>query len=234
MKRLPVTDPRETPAYSIPEAAGCLCLPAATLRSWVLGRNYDTAQGTKKFKPLIAIADDKRRVLSFSNLVEAHVLSSMRRDHGVSLHNVRKSLDYVAQNFESARPLIDQQFETDGVNLFVERYGQLVNVSMAGQVAMRELIKQYLRRIDRDKNGLPIKLYPFTRPSENLQQPQLVQIDPQVSFGRPVLTGTGIRTEIVFERFLAGEKPADLANDYGRPEEEIDEALRYEYGLLAA
>ena len=99
---------------------------------------------------------------------------------------------------------------------------------------MRELIKQYLRRIDRDKNGLPIKLYPFTRPSENLQQPQLVQIDPQVSFGRPVLTGTGIRTEIVFERFLAGEKPADLANDYGRPEEEIDEALRYEYGLLAA
>ena len=95
-------------------------------------------------------------------------------------------------------------------------------------------MKTPFRRIDRDKNGLPIKLYPFTRPSENTQQPRLVQIDPQVSFGRPVLTGTGIRTEIVFERFLAGEKPADLADDYGRPEEEIDEALRYEYGPLAA
>ena len=228
MKPSSVTDPREVPAYSVSEAARYLRLSVATLRSWVLGRNYETTQGPKLFKPLIAISGGAQSVLSFSNLVEAHVLSGIRRDHGVSLNNVRKSLDYLKRNFHSQRPLIDHLFETDGVDLFVEHYGQLVNVSKDGQVEMTELIKQYLRRIDRDKNGLPIKLYPFTRRSKNLLQPQLVQIDPRVSFGRPVLTGTGIRTEIVFERFLAGENPNDLARDYGRPEEEIDEAIRYE------
>ncbi len=50
----------------------------------------------------------------------------MRRSHGVKLPNVRSALDYVRKQFKSTRPLIDQAFQTDGLDLFLERYGWVV------------------------------------------------------------------------------------------------------------
>ncbi len=88
-------------------------------------------------------------------------------------------------------------------------------------------------RIERDPHGLPIRLYPFTRPGD-LDQPRAVVIDPRVSFGRPVLAGTGIATAVIAERYKAGESTAELAQDYGREQAEIEEAIRCERKLEAA
>ena len=69
-------DLREMPAYGINEAAHYLGIPKATLRSWVLGRPYLTATGRRFFKPIIDLPDREQRLLSFVNLVEAHVLDA--------------------------------------------------------------------------------------------------------------------------------------------------------------
>jgi hypothetical protein len=44
-------------------------------------------------------------------------------------------------------------FETDGIDLFVDKYGQLINVSRHGQLEMKQLIAVYLRRSERDRSG---------------------------------------------------------------------------------
>ncbi|MCC7485145.1 MAG: hypothetical protein IT529_09140 [Burkholderiales bacterium] len=44
---------------------------------------------------------------------------------------------------------------------------------------------------------------------------------------------TGIRTEVVIERFSAGEPLEVLAEDYGRSKEDIEEVLRSELQLAA-
>ena len=219
---------REVPAYTISEAGAYLRLPVATLRSWVVGRPYETSKGPRRFAPLIVPADAKAVRLSFVNLVEAHVLSAVRREHRIDLENIREAIRYVRTKFHSNRPLIDHEFATDGVDLFVDHLGFLINASRGGQLGMREVLKEYLKRIERDASGIPIKLFPYTRKSESLNQPKKIQIDPMISFGRPVISGTGIKTEILFERFLAGESTKNLARDYERPEEEIQEAIRYE------
>ena len=59
-------------------------------------------------------------------------------------------------------------------------------------------------------------------------------IDPHVSFGRPVLVGTGIPTAVIAERYKAGESIDELAGDYGRGPSEIEEAIRCELWLEAA
>jgi uncharacterized protein (DUF433 family) len=61
-----------------------------------------------------------------------------------------------------------------------------------------------------------------------------VVIDPRVQFGRPVLVGTGIPTEVIADRFKAGEALDDLARDYGRTPDEIQEAIRAEFQLRGA
>lgn len=65
-------------------------------------------------------------------------------------------------------------------------------------------------------------------------EPKTIVIDPQVSFGRPVLAGTGIPTAVIAERYIAGESVDDLADDYGRRRLEIEEAIRCELSLEAA
>ena len=69
-----LADQRDLPAYAIAEAAHCLRIPVATLRSWVRPRIYRTEPNRKHFKPLITLPDSRLGALSFVNLVEAHVL----------------------------------------------------------------------------------------------------------------------------------------------------------------
>lgn len=219
-------DPREVPAYGLAEAAYYLGVPAATLRSWVLGRDYKVADGTRRFAPIIEITDRKRRLLSFVNLVEAHVLSALRREHAIHLPKVRTAIAYLRNQLQSRHPLADQQFETDGLDLFVQKYGQLINITRDGQLAMRNVLQSFLKRVKRDTQGAPVKLYLFVRGA--VEEPFAVVVDPAVSFGRPVLEGTGIPTEILAQRYKAGDSYEQLVEDYGRPKEEIEEAIRYE------
>ncbi len=226
-------DPRELPAYSVPEAAHYLRIPVATLRSWVVGRFYPIEGGRRFFEPIIQLPQPKISLLSFINLIEAHVLAAIRREHSVPLPKVRLALDYVNARFPSNYPLADQKFETDGLNLFVEKWGQLINISQHGQLAIRNLLEAYLTRVERDPLGLPARLYPFTRKLQPAE-PRVVVIDPLVSFGRPVIAGTGIPTAVVAERYKAGETMDELAKDYGFPRLGIEEAVRCELQLHAA
>jgi uncharacterized protein (DUF433 family) len=91
-----------------------------------------------------------------------------------------------------------------------------------------------LERISRDPTGKAIKLFPSTRLSSNASAAtRIVVIDPRVSFGRPVLVNSGVRTEVIQDRFIAGDSPREMAEDFGVDEAVILEALRFEQRLAA-
>lgn len=225
-------DPRDIPTYSISDAARYLRIPAGTIRSWVAGRNYPTARGSKKFEPIIEVKNIKPQLLSFTNLVEIHVLRAIRKHHMVQLDKVRSALDYIDQEFKTLHPLATEKFRTDGVNLFIERYGSLINVSTKGQLELQLELKAHLERIKTDQSGFASQLFPFTRTQED-NNPELVVLDPQVSYGRLVVAGTGIPTKVLAERYQAGESIDELAHDYDCRRLTIEEAIRCEMPVAA-
>lgn len=226
-----IDDPRNVPTYSIPEAAHYVRIPPETLRSWVIGRPYQTEAGKKWFEPLIKLPNRKIRLLSFINLAEAHVLSACRKKHKIPLPKIRAALEYVGQQFQSEHPLIDREFETNGISLFVTQLGTLIDASAQGQVVIRSLVESHLRRLQRENDAV-VRLYPFTRPLD-IESPKSVYIDPRMSFGRQVLASAHIPTRAFAERYRAGESIESLAKDYGCTHLEVEEALRCEM-LLAA
>jgi hypothetical protein len=133
-------DIRELPAYTISEAANYLHIPASTLRWWVTGRSYHVGTGTTYVKPIIKLPDPEITVLSFINLTEIHVLDAIRRQHRIPLPKVRSALDFLQRHFPCPHPLVQEKFETDGMDLFTEKYGHLLKISQQGQLAIRELI----------------------------------------------------------------------------------------------
>lgn len=225
-------DPRLLPAYTIAEAGHYLRIPIPTLRSWVLGRCYPVKDGKHFFLPVVSLPQKVPHLLSFVNLVQAHVLDSIRSRYNVPLHKVRGGIAYLRRQFRADHPLADHLIETNSRDLFVRKLGQLINISREGQLAMREVLDAYLQRIEWDDSGLAMKLYPFTR-KRDLNEPRVVVIDPRVSFGRPVLVGTGIPTAVIADRYKAGESIDELARDYERRRLEIEEAIRCELAEAA-
>jgi uncharacterized protein (DUF433 family) len=220
-------DPREIPAYTAGEAAHYLGVPKSTLRAWFAGQ--------RGFRAVIRPAQAKPTLgLSFTNLVEAYVLTAIRRKHEIALPTIRRGLDFLVRKLGAKRPLLEQEFATNGVDLFVDHLGQVINISRDGQIEMADLIRAYLERIDRDAKGLPVKLYPFMRTQAPREQPRTVVIDPRVSFGRPVIAGTGIPTAVLAEQFKAGDPVPMLAKEYGADEEAVWDAIRCELALEAA
>jgi uncharacterized protein (DUF433 family) len=211
------------------EAAHYLNVPVSTLRAWCLGQS-----GPPRFRPVIRLDGKPGEGLSFLNLVEAHVLAALRRVHGVKLGRVRSALDYVARQLQVDRPLSDIQFQTDGVDLFIEQLDRLVNVSKDGQLEMASLLHAHLERIERDPGKVPIKLYPFTTSRTAAGAPAPVVIDPRIAFGRPVLKGKGVPTAVLADRFKAGDSLKELAGDYEASPEDIEEAIRCELDRRAA
>ena len=213
-------DFRDSQAYSIPEVAHYLNIPESTIRYWVTGKNT--------YQPVIVPAScGTPTLLSFYNLIESHILGTITKEYKVRLQNVRSAIDYLNKKFKKPHPLLRHDFETDGSSLFIEHLGQLINISQDGQQAMKELLNAALQRIEYDKDGLPQKLYPFTH-SEFSESPKIIVIQPGLAFGRPVIAGTGIPTEIIAERCKAGDSVKELAFDYERTQEEVEEAIRCE------
>lgn len=222
-------DRRDLPAYTIADASSYLRVPHRTLETWVAGYS---AVGRRRARPVIVPAGRDPRRLSFSNLVEAFVLATMRRVHEIPLQRVRRALDFVGDRLGIDRPLVHARFQTDGVDLFLDHAGVLVNASRAGQSSWRQIIGDDLQRIECDESGLAARLFPILRLRGT--QPRTVVIDPTVSFGRPCIAGTGIATRVVWERYLAGEGISMLAVDYGVDDDLVEDAIRCESHVEAA
>ena len=226
MNTTPEHNIRDAPAYSFPEGARYLGIPPATLRYWVLGRSYRQGQVSIVSEPLIRAPAGFDGSLSFNNLVEAHVLRALRTHHEVRMVAVRSALTYAEGGLGISRLLLSDELRASGRNIFLDRIGQLINLSRSGQLALRRLLADSLRRVDRDDHALPIRLYPFLpgRPSEE----RVIVIDPQISFGRPTVTGSGISTGALVDRIDAGEAVEALADDYGLAVGQIEQAVLYE------
>lgn len=227
-----IADPRDVPAYTIRDAAHYLNIPHNTIRSWVFGRDYKLTDGTsRRYRRIIELPNPKGQLLSFFNLVEAHVLRALRAHHAIDLQKIRRALQFVMREYGWKRPLIQQEFKTDGVGLFVEHLGKLVDASASGQVVIREVM-DHLNRIEWE-GSFAVRLFPFTR-TNTVDAPKSVFIDPRYSFGRPILKDCFVATAAIAERYKAGESIEELADDYGCTPLEIEEGVRCELRLAAA
>jgi uncharacterized protein (DUF433 family) len=220
-------DVREFPRYSISEAAFYVRVPSSTLHAWTQGQDYIAATGVhRRFKSLIAVADERHRLLSFYNLVEAHILRFTTETRGIPFKNVRKALDYIHENIPGKHPLLTHKFETFGKDVFINYLGATINATKHGQLAMRSVLEEHLTLIPRDAQGLPIKVFPI--------HSRRLAIDPLFASGKPIVRDRGITAVVLWGRKQSGEEIPEIAHDYGLTEIEVKEAIEdYEWKVAA-
>lgn len=225
-------DPREVPLYTVGQAAAYLHVPVSTVRAWCVGAAYPRAHGRAgRFRPLLALPKSSPARLTFNNLIEAYVLSVMRKLHHVPLGAIRRALANVTEQTGIERPLLSIAFETDGSRLYWDELGKLIEASTGKgrQLAMRAVMKG-LKRIERDERGVAVGLFPFVH---DVDEPRVVSIDPRRSFGRPTLQGTGVTVDIVADLVRAGEPPEAVAREFGVSKDAVNRAVSWQRHLAA-
>jgi uncharacterized protein (DUF433 family) len=110
--------------------------------------------------------------------------------------------------------------------MFLDRYGKLISLSTSGQLAMRRVFEAHLKRVEWGTLRSAIRLYPFLVAEGGESKP--VVIDPQISFGRPVVNQAFVSTQAIRDRIDAGETVDEVARDYELPPKVIEEAVLFE------
>jgi len=231
MKRTAELGELEIPNYGIPEASTYLHVPMSTLRYWLIG--------TENEAPLVRLAESGRRpLLSFKNLVECYVLEVIRVSHNINLSRTRYALKVALEKYPSKHPFADYSLSTFGGRIYLDNEPlPLTDLTSGGQFAFREILAPSLRRVERNEKGIALRLFPFTRKSQmkNVStSPRLIVIDPRVAFGLPVLMESRISTAFLASRFRGGDSVREMAKDYARSQEEIEEAIIWERAKQAA
>jgi uncharacterized protein (DUF433 family) len=211
------------PAYSLTDAARYARVHPNTVRYWYYGRAE--SEGRHRARP--TLSEKERGVsLTYLQLIEVAVVSAMREY--VSLKEIQRTHDYMAQTLGSEFPFAEYRFKTDGIHLLltldqvepVPHVNALIQTNRAGQELWAEFMRERLDEfVYEGDNGLAIQWKVGGRGSD-------VIIDPRVSFGAPMVRG--VPTFAVRGRYMAGEEIADIQDDFGLEESEVRDALKFE------
>lgn len=140
---------------------------------------------------------------------------------------LRDALAYAERTLGIDRLLLRPELRTDAGKVFLDRYGELIELTASGQLAMRKLFLDHLNRVEYDATRFPARLYPFlsaVTPDED----RPIVIDPLIAFGRPVVERKAISTSAIVERVDAGESVDHVAADYDLRPSEVEQAIIYE------
>lgn len=215
--------------YAEAEAARLLEVSQSTLHYWLEGGSM---RG-RRYNPVLRLAPNGSRVVTWGEFVEAGLLRQYRKDHKVPMAELRAVIDKLRDRLGVLYPLAHARpFIGEGRRLLLEAQEEaqlsaefsLVAVA-SGQPVLTGPSELYVARVEwRDDMATA------WRPHGDPKSP--VRMNPDVRFGLPSIGG--IRTEVVWEHLEAGEAAEEVAEVFELQPSEVRWAYAYESSLRAA
>jgi len=211
--------------YSLSDASRLTGVSTQRLRRWFLGYRYRSRSGERQ-SPRVTTGDFAdafdRPQLSFLDVLEARVIASFR-DAGVSWREIRQAHTSAAELLQDPHPFVTARFRTDGTKIIGslrDRLGDEFWLELAEkQHVFRKVVEPFLKDLEFE-NGRPVRW----RPAPRIQS---VVVDPNRSFGQPIIEEVGIPTEALAD--YAGATSVDEAAAwYGVPSRAVRDAIRFE------
>lgn len=213
----------DEPRYSYAEADRIAGVSRGTSKRWLKGYQYQLADGRIVHQPPVSSARPVEPGVSFLELIEVAAIGRLKAER-FTVSALRRLIATAIEVMGVDRPLVQLRFRTDGRDLFVQgKDGVAPLVALSPkrrQVAWGQVLAPFLRTIEYE-GDLAARWWPLGPEGR-------VLVDPEVGFGQPVVDGTGVRTEILWEQFVTGRTHAQIATDFDVPAELVEKALQFE------
>lgn len=231
-----MTTPRNPPligvgVYSIPEAARLSQVSSKRIVRWVRGYSYNY-KDSRRTSPAVWRLQlppmDGSLALGFRDLMEIRFIDAFL-NAGVSWHQLRLAAVKAADLFKTTHPFSQKRFKTDGRCVFVESVDDVGHTAIwdivRDQMAFERIISPYLRGIE-FVDEEPVRWWPD-------KGKKRVVLDPQRSFGQPILAAHGVPTAAIFDAFVAERSIPAVAKWLDLPEASVSAAVEFEEALVA-
>lgn len=208
------------PRYSYADSDYLAGTPRGTSKRWVSGYQYASPRGERISQPPVTPGVQRKDAVSFLELVEI-IATGQLKERGFSLKAIRQIVQNCQDILRVERPLTTLKFKTGGREIFVDAGSHLLEAGKRKrELAWREILEPFLENLDYTQ-GLASRWWPQGRDGT-------VVVDPSYGFGYPVIRNSGVRTEIILERFRAGDEMAEIAEDFNLRPDDVERALRFE------
>lgn len=220
--------------YTLQEAARLTRVPLRDLRRWLGGYSYRD----QRHKTPIAVAplwktqfDDEVDGIGFHDLLEVRFVRAFRQ-HGVSLQTIRLASQRARELFRNDYPFTSRLFRTDGRTIFASAMEETGDTELLdlirNQYAFRKIIEPSLYRgIEFGDDHVAARWYPTPRS-------KAIVLDPNIAFGKPIVTDGAVRTSILYEAYAADRDKDLVASLYEVPVSAVDAAIIFEEGFVSA
>ncbi len=211
------------PLYGFADADYLANVSRGTAKRWLAGYAYYDTHGQRVIRPPVTsgVQREEREGVSFADLVEIAAIGRLK-EVGFSLRMIREIVRNCQEILGVPRPLATLRFKMGGREIFVDRGDVLLEVGRKKRMqAWNEVLKPFLQELDYDANQLVARWWPLGRSTP-------VVIDPQYGFGFPVVAKSGVRTEIILERFRAGDLKEQISADFNIEQVHVERALQFE------
>lgn len=211
------------PLYSFAEADRIAKVTRGTSGRWLKGYHYwypsDYWHFTieeRRTSPPITPRPAGQEGVSFIDIEV--IVAGRLRERGLSLKRIRQINEFCQLMLRTDRPLVTETFKISGRDVFVmASNGYLLDVlHQAGMQAWDEVLDPFLDTVEYE-DELARRWWPLGKEYK-------VVVDPDYGFGLPVVAGSGIRTEIIAERYRAGDTVEEITYDFGITVAQIEDA----------
>jgi len=222
--------------YTVPEAARLTGVSAPRIRRWLTGYTFKSRSATRSSAPVwgrqIGSSKDEL-VLSFRDLLEVRFVDAFRR-HGVSWKTIRLAAERAAEIVEDSHPFSTKRFKTDGRSIFADiaqetREESLLDLAKS-QYELKSIVDPFLfAGLEfSELHGVPVRWWPLGRDRR-------VVLDPERSFGQPIVTPESVPTAILAQAVKAEDGSLEaVARWYLVDSKAVKDAVEFENRLAAA
>lgn len=219
----------ETGIYTIPEVAGLVGAPQASVRVWIEGH-------TGKQEPVIETQLGRcagKTAVSFANLMELRFIARFAAA-GVGLREIRRIMQEVKHSLKHPHPFSTRTiYRTDGRKIVAEIARKngldlIYDLRSKNYEMPTVVMKSLLENVIFDPQGDAITWTPRPEIAPN------VIVHPRFSFGQPVLKHSHIPTATVAKAVKVEGSARFVADVFDLPERHVKEAVKFEQQLRLA
>ena len=207
----------ERPMYSYAEADRIAGVKTRTTSRWV--REYVRTSDSAHSVPDDGEAEPGA---SFFDLIEVAAVGRLRAA-GWPFKAIHAAVESCRQMSGLPRPLVSEQFQAHGHDVFTARHEGLDHAGIGPrkcEAAWFEVLVPFLKTVAYE--------HQYARRWWPIGRDRHVVVDPDYGFGLPVIQGSGVRTEIVYEQVRALESQERIAYSFNISPEDVEHAIQFE------
>jgi uncharacterized protein (DUF433 family) len=211
--------------YTLKEAQRFTGAQPREVSRWLFGYRFKEGASDPLWRTQLVGVEEGQKFIGFRDLLELRIVKAFI-GHNVPLRVIRAAINSAKDIFSTDYPFTANRFLTDGKSIFYEALHSHGEVELTDLVKRQMVFEHIIRPelyagIEFTASGQAKRWFPLKRSN-------VIVLDPDIAFGKPILAEYGVRTDILAASFAVERDKKLVAALYDIPVSALSTALRYE------